>query len=143
MSSDLVGKVWRSDLAKELKPLAVCLADRGNDDGEGIYPSVSYLEWLLGWSERTVRSGMAALRAMGVLVAVQNEKGGRGKIPTYRLDVFFFTDGKYRPEKRYNNHGRQVSKAAHNPSAAASRSQRSIESLRNAIRKRHSEGSYT
>jgi 5-methylcytosine-specific restriction endonuclease McrA len=48
------------------------------------------------------------------------------------INTFFFTDGKYRAERR-NGNGRQVS-------TAASRSQRSINSLANAFGKRAREG---
>jgi len=41
------------------------------------------------------------------------------------ITTFFFTDGKYRPERR-NGNGRQVN-------GAASRSQRTIESLANTL----------
>jgi hypothetical protein len=44
------------------------------------------------------------------------------------ITTFFFTDGKYRPERRNNSNARQVS-------TAASRSQRSINSLANALGK--------
>jgi hypothetical protein len=44
----------------------------------------------------------------------------------HEINTFFFTDGKYRPERRNNGNGRQVS-------TAASRSQRTIESLANAL----------
>lgn len=85
MSGYLAGKVWRSNLPGTIKPLAACLADFANDDGDGVYPSASYLMWLLDWGETSVRQGMSSLKKIGVLEPVANETGGRGKIPVYRF----------------------------------------------------------
>jgi hypothetical protein len=81
MSGKLAGMVWDSALSRRLKPLAACLADNANDDGSGVFPSVEYVVWRLSGAESTVRAGMGELRQMGVLTAVENAKGGRGKIP--------------------------------------------------------------
>lgn len=85
MSKSLESLVWKSDLNPELKPIAAVMADMGNDDGLGIYPSVAYLAWLLGRSERFIQSGLKKLCKMGVLDRVSNAAGGRGLTPRYRL----------------------------------------------------------
>jgi len=85
MSGLLAGKVWQSALAPHLKPLAAALADIGNDDGTSIYPSVSYVAWLLGRSERSVQYGLDELRNLGVLVIEKNGRGGRHSTTEYRM----------------------------------------------------------
>ena len=84
MSGYLAGKVWQSNLDSELKPLAAALADIANDDGTSIYPSVAYIAWLLGKSERSVQYGLKRLREKNVL-AVVRKGGGSGKTTEYRL----------------------------------------------------------
>jgi len=68
VSGYLAGKVWQSDLSGTLKPLAAALADIANDDGTSIYPTIEYLAWLLGKSERAVQHNMSTLRAEGIIV---------------------------------------------------------------------------
>jgi len=85
MSGYLAGKVWQSGLDPHLKPLAAALADIANDDGTSIYPSVEYVAWLLGRSERTVQTGLAELRKSCVLKVVAHRYGGRGNTTEYRL----------------------------------------------------------
>lgn len=85
MSGYLAGKVWQSGLEPELKPLAACLADVANDDGTSIWPSVAYMAWLMGRSERQIQTCMQKLREAGVLVVVSGGKGGRSKSTEYRM----------------------------------------------------------
>ena len=85
MSGYLAGKVWLSGLGAELKPLAACLADIGNDHGQNIYPSVAYMAWRLSRSETHVHNGIKELKTLGVLVVIENAKGGRGNTVRYRL----------------------------------------------------------
>lgn len=85
MSGLLAGKVWQSDLASHLKPLAAALADIANDDGTSIYPSVAYMAWLLGKERRSVQVGLSQLKVLGIIEAIGSEKGGRGKPTEYHL----------------------------------------------------------
>jgi len=85
VSGLLAGKVWLSNLSRELKPLAATLADIANDDGTSIYPSVAYVAWRLGCTERSVQLGLAALLNLGALKLVANPTGGRGLTREYRL----------------------------------------------------------
>lgn len=85
MSGLLAGKVWQSDLASHLKPVAAAMADIANDDGTSIYPSVEYLAWLLSRKERSVQVALAELRELGVIVPVANLLGGRGNPVEYNL----------------------------------------------------------
>jgi hypothetical protein len=88
VSGFLAGKVWHSDLKSKLKPLAACLADEGNDRGEGIYPSIGYTAWKLSVSERTVQRDMRELREMKVIEHVGLKKmRPRVFVPIYRLIV--------------------------------------------------------
>lgn len=85
MSKLLESLVWQSDLKAELKPLAAVVADMGNDDGLGIYPSVAYLAWLLGRSERSIQTSLRALDNAGVLRRLSNHAGGRHQVPQYKF----------------------------------------------------------
>ncbi|MHB8654994.1 MAG: hypothetical protein ACYDA9_14080 [Terriglobia bacterium] len=85
MSGLLAGLVWLSDLEPELKPLAATLADIANDDGTSIYPSVAYVAWRLGRSERHVQYGLQKLTGFGILEVVAHENGGRSNTVEYRL----------------------------------------------------------
>jgi hypothetical protein len=85
MSGPLAGKVWDSDLAADLKPLAAMLADIAAHDGTRIYPSVEYMAWRLGRCPRSVQQGLSELRKLGVLVIMSGGKGGRCKSTTYRM----------------------------------------------------------
>lgn len=87
MSGYMAGKVWRSALDGQWKPLAAVLAECGNDEGQGIYPSIAYLSWMLDWSERKVQRGMKTLKKTSAVVVVAHFKGGRGLVPVYRLDI--------------------------------------------------------
>lgn len=85
MSGFLAGKVWQSDLASHLKPLAAALADIGNDDGTSIFPSVAYVSWLLGKGRRSVQTGLSELREARIIEPIGPDKGGRGQPTEYRL----------------------------------------------------------
>lgn len=85
LSGLLAGKVWHSALDPDLKPLAATLADIGDDDGTNVFPSVAFVCWRLGRSERAVQTGMSRLREMGVLVVVK-EGGGRANPTEYFFD---------------------------------------------------------
>jgi hypothetical protein len=85
MSGLLAGKVWQSNLASHLKPLAAALADIANDDGTSIYPSVAYMAWLLGKGRRSVQTGLSELREAQIIEPVGHDKGGRSQPTEYRL----------------------------------------------------------
>ncbi len=87
MSKQIESAVWRSDLRGDLKPLAAVMADMGNDEGRGIYPSVAYLAWLLGWSERSVQRGLKELSELAIVQRVANVNGGRNMVPHYYLNA--------------------------------------------------------
>lgn len=77
MSIDLMSKIWRSDLPKDEKYIALCLADHGNDEGEGIYPSHHYLSWKTGYSTSSLRKILYSLRDKEIInIDVQGSKYG-------------------------------------------------------------------
>lgn len=85
MSKQLESLVWKSDLDAELKPVVAVMADMGNDDGFGIYPSVPYLAWLLSRSDRSIQTSLKKLASMSIVIRLLNAKGGRGMTPQYQL----------------------------------------------------------
>jgi hypothetical protein len=85
VSGLLAGKVWHSALSPHLKPIAAALADIADHDGSSIYPSVAYVSWLLGRSERHIQTAMAQLRSLGVIEVIRNSNGGRGRSTEYRM----------------------------------------------------------
>jgi hypothetical protein len=91
VSGLLAGKVWQSDLPRDLKPLAAVLADRADDDGNNLFPSVAYLRWALSDSDsppvskRSVQAKRSALRNLGLLREVAAGEGGRGNFTRYRF----------------------------------------------------------
>lgn len=87
MSGYLAGKVWHSDLPRDIKAVAACLADEANDRGDGIYPSIAYIAWKIGTNERTIQRTMAELRRIGVLVQTGSKQFGRVFVPIYRMHV--------------------------------------------------------
>lgn len=87
MSKSLESQVWQSALDPELKPVAAVMADMGNNDGLGIYPSIEYIAWLLSRSERSIQTAIKKLVKLGVLDRVAFAKGGRGLTPRYKLDA--------------------------------------------------------
>jgi len=84
VSGYLAGKVWHSGLDPRLKPLAAALADIADHDGTSLYPSIEYLAWLVGTSDRTVQRQLRDLIQSGV-VALLRPGGGRGNLPEYAL----------------------------------------------------------
>ena len=61
------------------------MADHASDIGEDCYPSVARLSWKTGYSESSIRHIMRGLRQSGLIEAVANERGGRGKSVEYRI----------------------------------------------------------
>lgn len=80
-----MSKVWACGLPERVKSVALCLADFANDDGHHIYPSMDYIAWKVGCSQRAARSSVSDLRKLCVLVVVQNGTGGRGRSTHYRM----------------------------------------------------------
>lgn len=67
MSNDLMTQVWKADLKRDQKSILVCLADLGNDDGEGIYPSQDYIAWKTGYSLTQVKAILKECKDAGYI----------------------------------------------------------------------------
>lgn len=88
MSAYLMGRVMVEVACPPMDMLLlVALADHGADDGTRVYPSVNYLAWKTGLSERFIRERMAGWRESGALEVVNGETGGRGVTVMYRLNI--------------------------------------------------------
>lgn len=67
MSIHLVVEVWKSDLDRNCKSIALIYADAASDDGNGIYFSLEHAAWKSGYDERSVRRISQILEEIGVL----------------------------------------------------------------------------
>lgn len=92
MSTRQTDKVWQQvNVNGQEKLLLLAIADISNHEGDNIHPSDDYLVWLTGIPKRTVKYYKARWKDMGVLVVVENEKGGRGNYVHYKLNLELFT----------------------------------------------------
>lgn len=73
--------VRKSGLAKTLNTIAMEYADRADDEGRGIYPSISRIAYDTGYDERTVQRATAELKKRGVLRLV-------GIHPVYKTNEY-------------------------------------------------------
>ncbi len=87
MSVEQMSKVWKLDLAPNHKIVLLALADHADDDGGNVYPSVERVAWKTGYVVRQVQNIMRDLRAAGLIEAVANAEGGRGKVARYQLHL--------------------------------------------------------
>lgn len=67
MSIHLVVEVWKSNLDRNCKSIALIYADAASDDGNGIYFSLEHAAWKSGYDERSVRRISQTLEEIGVL----------------------------------------------------------------------------
>ena len=72
------------------KLVLVALASFADDYGKGIYPSVSRIAFITGYSSRNVRRTLGALRDKGALKAVSNTFGGARETVHYEIDAAEF-----------------------------------------------------
>lgn len=83
MSILAMTKVYASGLNRSQKAIALAYADHAHDDGSHIYPSVGYMAWKTGYSERAVQTLTKELVETGVLVPTGSGPAGTNK---YRMD---------------------------------------------------------
>lgn len=83
MSILAMTKVYASGLNRSQKAIALAYADHAHDDGSHIYPSVGYMAWKTGYSERAVQTLTKELVESNVLVPMGSGPGGTNK---YRMD---------------------------------------------------------
>ena len=84
MSISLMSEVWRRDFSHIHQSIMLALADWGQDDGSGVFPSVRRVAWKTGYSERQIKRIMAELRKIGALVVVKRH---RDQPTEYRIDL--------------------------------------------------------
>jgi hypothetical protein len=87
MNARLLMAVYESALPPGLKVTCGALALFADAHGGSIYPSLARVGWLIGKSERQVRSDIAALVDCGVLIELTPRQGGRGRTTLFRLDA--------------------------------------------------------
>ena len=67
MSIYLMSVVWTLDLPRHVVFFLLTLADHASDDGTNIYPSIRYLSWKTGYSERQIQRLLKILLQEGIL----------------------------------------------------------------------------
>lgn len=87
MSGKVSGQVWECDLPRPEKYVLLALADHADHDGEGVKPGIELVAWKTQYDIRQVQRLVRSLEAMGALVPVEFERGGRGKVTLYRIDL--------------------------------------------------------
>ncbi len=91
--------------------MAACLADIASDDGRNIYPSIPYICWLMGKSERAIQYQLKTLVSQGVLVVV-SESTRPGEYTEYRIDEDNLPKRKKWSEVRKQNGGSVLKRGA-------------------------------
>lgn len=87
MSAKLMGQVWELQLHANEQIVLLALADHARDDGSSVYPSVAYLAWKVGCSERTVQRILRALESAKLIEDVSGKHGGRNHTTVYQIHV--------------------------------------------------------
>lgn len=67
MSIYLMSEVWRLDLPRHMLFFLLTLADHASDDGSNVYPSIRFLSWKTGYSERQIQRLIKIFVRDGVL----------------------------------------------------------------------------
>lgn len=81
-------KIWDSGAYSDGTLLVLlALADFAGDDGKRIFPHVDTLAKKARLSVRATQMALATLKADGILIAVGNASGGRGKSVEYQMDL--------------------------------------------------------
>ena len=87
MSVRMMTAVFALDVPPLEELLLIALADHADDDGNNVWPTISYLAWKTNLTDRGVRKMMARFRDTGVLTAVDREGGGRRRSVIYQLNL--------------------------------------------------------
>jgi len=102
---------WLVDLPTTDKCVYLALADHADDDAT-CFPSVGYIAWKTGMTERGARKIISRFRDLNLIRAIGNEEGGRGRATVYRITP---ENGRQLPAFRSKNPGRDTSVLAENP----------------------------
>lgn len=73
-----MGQVWDIELPHHQQGVLLAMADHARDDGTSVYPSIEYLSWKTGYSERNVQRVLRELEDAELIVQIGNTHGGRG-----------------------------------------------------------------
>ena len=87
MSIRLMSKVWELSLDHSGQSILMALADHAADDGSSCYPSIAYLAWKTGYSERQTQRIMNKLKQAGLIEPIAYEQGGREHTVHYQLHL--------------------------------------------------------
>lgn len=85
MSGLVIGKCYGVQVTHPQQTVLIALADHANDDGAAVYPSIAFIAWKTGYSERQVTRLVGDLQRLGILVLVK--KAYRGRPNEYRIDL--------------------------------------------------------
>ena len=85
MSALLMGQVFKTDLAPNLKLVLVAYADHANDDGTSVYPGEERMVAKTSYSTPTIRRLTRELIATGLLI--QTQRGYRTKQAEFRINT--------------------------------------------------------
>ena len=100
MSIRLMSQVWELSLDHAQQSILMALADHAADDGSSCYPSIAYLAWKTGYSERQAQRIVNKLKQAGLIQPVAYEKGGREHSVHYQLHLEKgVKKSPFRPEK--------------------------------------------
>lgn len=85
MSGRIIGQIYERELDRPAQTVLIALADHVDDDGEGCFPSVRFVAWKTGYTDRQVQRIMGRLRGLGALVPVRS--ASRHRPNEYRIVV--------------------------------------------------------
>lgn len=85
MSGLVIGKCYAVQVTHPQQTVLLALADHADDDGSQVYPSIAYVAWKTGYSERQVTRLVGELQRLGILILVK--KAYRGRPNEYRIDL--------------------------------------------------------
>ena len=87
MSIKLMSTVWESELPSDEKFVALALAGFADDDGERIFPSIAYVAWKVGKTERSVYRTIRKLIDAGIITPISGVGGGFKLTVHYRMNA--------------------------------------------------------
>jgi hypothetical protein len=91
-SGKLVGQASALKIPRREKSILICFCEHADDWGRHIWPSVRRIMQRTGYSERSVRYARRNLENWGIISALGNALGGRGKSTEYEVIVENFSN---------------------------------------------------
>ncbi len=87
MSFELLKAAMMLKLSPAEKLVLMALADRVPSGGRQCYPSIAYIAWQIGFSERQVQRARSSLVTRKIVAVIENKGGGRGLTRTYEIQM--------------------------------------------------------